>query len=304
MKIRYRIDLLLRRTSLDSEIHEELETHIAMRTKLNETSGLAAPDAEREARKSFGNATRIQEDIRRVHVGALGEALFQDARYALRSFVRAPGFAFVVIAALAIGIGATTAVFSVVDRILFRSLPYANEDRLVSIGVTAPLDSNEFIFAADYRDWERANTPFESWGSFVIGGPAGGAGCDLTEVNPVRVSCALVDPSFLPTLGVAPLMGRNFTNEDDSPGAPRVALITYGLWQNRFGTDPATVGRTISIDSKPVQVIGVLPRDFEMPTLTHDDILLPVVGEFRKRPEFLSFFSLIPSGACVLVANC
>src|SRR5207342_1699442 len=120
-----------------------------------------------------------------------------------------------------------------------------------------------------------ADTPFESLGSFVIGGPAGGAGCDLTENTPERLSCALVDWRFLPTLGVEPLLGRNFTRDEEQPNVPRVAILSYALWQSRFAGDPNIIGRAISIDTKPVNVAGVLPSTFEMPTLGQDDILFP-----------------------------
>jgi len=275
MNLLNRLARLFRRRNVDDDLREEMESHLQMRIELNERSGMTSEEAQREARKQFGNRALIQEDTRRIHISAFREQLVQDARYAFRSFARAPGFTLTSICALALGIGSTSAVFSVVDRILFRSLPYAHEDRLVSVGVTAPLDTNEFAAAADYRDWQAADTPFESLGSFVIGGPPGGAGCDLTENTPIRLSCALVDWTFLQTLGVEPLLGRNFTREEDQPNVPRVAVLSYSLWQNRFGADPNIIGRAISVDTKPVTVVGVLPATFEMPTLGQDDILFP-----------------------------
>ncbi len=103
----------------------------------------------------------------------------------------------------------------------------------------------------------------------------GGADCDLTEQNPVRLSCALVESTFLPTFGIQPLLGRNFTKEEDRPHAPRVALITYGLWRSRFAGDAAIVGKNILLDGQPTLVVGVLPANFEMPTLSKTDILIP-----------------------------
>ena len=275
MNLLNRLARLFRRQGLDDDLREEMETHLEMRTEFNERSGMASDEARQEARKQFGNHALIKEDTRRIYVSPFWEQLVQDVRYAFRSFVRTPGFTLVSICALALGIGSTTAVFTIVDRILFRSLPYPHEDRLVSVGVTAPLDTNEFLLAADYRDWQAADTPFESLGSFVIGGPAGGAGCDLTENTPERLSCAVVDWTFLPTLGVEPLLGRNFTRDEDRPNVPRVAILSYALWQSRFGANPNIIGRSISVDTKPVTVAGVLPATFEMPTLGPDDILFP-----------------------------
>ena len=131
-----------------------------------------------------------------MHV--LVESIGQDIRYACRSFLRSRGIAVTAILAIALGVGACTAVFSVVDRLFFRALPYAEEDRVVSVGITAPLDPNEFVLGADYRDWRAAETPFESMGTHV----PGSVDCDLTDQNPVRISCASVEASFFTTLGV------------------------------------------------------------------------------------------------------
>src|SRR5262245_47039834 len=149
MNLLTRLARFFRRPDIDADLREEIESHLRMRTELNERSGMAADEARVEARRQFGNRALIQEDTSGIHVSAFWEQLVQDVRYAIRSFARAPGFTLTAICALALGIGSTTAVFSVVDRILFRSLPYPHEGRLVSVGVTAPLDVNEFLLAAD-----------------------------------------------------------------------------------------------------------------------------------------------------------
>jgi putative ABC transport system permease protein len=191
-----------------------------------------------------------------------------------------PGFAVVVILTLAVCIGATTAVFSVVDRILFRSLPYADEDRLVSFGLSAPFERDEFMLGASYVDFQRNSDLFEAVTSMT----PGGMGCDITEQGPVRLTCALVDGSFLPTLGVVPVLGRNFTREEDQPKAPRVALISYSLWQGRYGGSPGVLERVLSLDETPTRIVGVLPPAFELPTLTPADILLPqALDEAQQR---------------------
>ncbi len=199
------------------------------------------------------------------------EGVFGDTRSAIRGLLRHPGFALTVILTAALGIGATTADFNVVDRILFRSLPYAQEDRLVSVGMMAPLDTNEFLFASPYFDLRRNPGPFEAVTSFQ----AGSLACDLTARNPLRLGCLKVESNFLDTLGVSPLAGRMFTREEDLPNGPHVALISYGLWRSRFGSDPNVIGQTIPLDGASTTILGVLPKDFEMPTLTTGDILLP-----------------------------
>ena len=198
------------------------------------------------------------------------DILAQDLRYAARGFVRSPTFTVAAVFAIALGAGAGTAVFSVVDRILFRSLPYQQADRLVSLGFVAPIIPQEFMLGTDYVEWRARQQPFESLTSW-----AGINDCDLTGANPVRLACALVEASFLPTLGIRPIAGRNFTRDEDRPNAPAVALLSYGLWQSRFGGDRHVVGKTIPLDGQSATILGILPPQFELPSLEHADVLLP-----------------------------
>lgn len=196
--------------------------------------------------------------------------LFQDFRYALRRLRKSPGFTSVSVLTLALGIGATTAMFSLVDRILFRSLPYPHDNELVSVGIVAPIIDGEFLFAANYLGWRDHQTAFTSFTSST-----GVTDCDLTDDHPVRVTCASVASTFLPTFGIQPVLGRNFTTDEDQPRAPKVALLTYGLWQSRFGGDRNVLDRTFSLNGQPARIVGVLPRDFEFPTLARTGIVVP-----------------------------
>jgi predicted permease len=200
------------------------------------------------------------------------ETTLQDARYALRWLARNPVFSLTAILAGALGIGATSAVFSAVDRILFRALPYTAEDRLVSAGMLTPLDTNEFLFAEPYMDLRGNPGPFGSVTAFQ----AGSFETDLTESNPVRLHALRFEANFLDVLGVRPVVGRMFTRDEDRPNGPRIGLISYSLWQSRFAGDPHAMGRTLQLDGSPLEVIGVLPKDFEMPTLTSADVFLPL----------------------------
>jgi len=197
-------------------------------------------------------------------------SIVDDLRFAARGFRRAPRFALAVVCVMALGVGAGTAVFSVVDRILFRSLPYPQGDRLVSVGIMAPLASQEFLLAYDYLDWRRVQTPFASIGSFQNTGD-----CDLNDVNPVRLRCGYVDWSLLPTLGIEPFLGRNFTPEEDSPKGPKAVLISHSLWRQRFAGDPHPIGKTLPLDGQSVAIAGVLPSGFELPTGELVDVLVP-----------------------------
>jgi putative ABC transport system permease protein len=168
-----------------------------------------------------------------------------------------------------LGIGATTAVFSVVDRILFRPLPYTDGGRLVSLGLSAPIEPKEFMLGGSYYDWQDQQRPFTAITSEIGVNP-----CDLTKGVPARLHCGGVEANFLATLGVRPVLGRDFAAEDDLPHAPRVGLLTYAAWKGRFGGDPAVLGRVLEVDNLPVQVVGVLPQSFEMPRLQPVDLLL------------------------------
>jgi predicted permease len=196
--------------------------------------------------------------------------LLQEVRYSFRQLHRSPGFATVAVITLALGIGATTAMFSLVDRMLFHSLPYAHENELVSVGVVAPIIDGEFLFAANYLDWREHQAAFSGFTSST-----GVGDCDVTENDPVRTTCASVASTFLPTFGIQPVLGRNFTREEDQPNSPKVALLSYGLWKNRFAGDRRVLDRTISLDGVPTRIVGVLPDNFEFPTLAHAGLVVP-----------------------------
>ena len=226
-----------------------------------------------------------------------------DARYAVRALRNSPGFSAVAILALAVGIGASTAVFSVVDLLLFRSLPYPRADRLVSLGFSGPIDTSEFNIGSSYLDWREHQTVFESLTSIY---PAGQ--CDLTGETPLRIDCQRVEANFLRTLGITPLFGRDFSLEDDRPGAPRVALLGYALWKSRFGGDPEAVGKPIEIDGGLVRIAGVLPETFEMPQLGEADLLLPEqmdprVARAPNATVFLRTFARLKDGISVEAAR-
>ena len=258
----------------------ELERHIDEATSDGLRTGISEAEARRQAILRLGGSEQVRQSRRDRATLPLIENVLRDLRYALRGLRRNLGFALTGIVTLALGIGATTAVFSVVDRILFRSLPYARPDELVSVGLTAPIIPQEFMLGDSYLKWEDNQTAFSQLTSEM-----GANECDLTERNPQRLSCARVEHNFLPTFGVSPILGRNFLREEDLPQGSRVALISYGLWLSRYGHDPSILNRNIQIDTHDVRVIGILPKDFEMPALEKADVLLPeALGRIADRP--------------------
>jgi putative ABC transport system permease protein len=262
---------LFRRSRVNAEIEEEIQSHLAMRADLERQAGLSATEAQSSARRKFGNATLVMEDTRRFHLVPFLESILQDLRQALRQLRRNPAFSLTVLFILALGIGASTAVFTVVDGVLFRAVPYSDPGRIVAYGITAPIEAREFLFGFDYLYWRDKIPAFQSVTSMYPGDQP----CDLTETNPARLTCARVESTFLPFLGIQPLLGRNFTPDEDRFQAPAVALVTYYLWQSRYGGQSNVLGRSISLDNAPARIIGVLPKDFVMPTLRAFDILLP-----------------------------
>ena len=200
------------------------------------------------------------------------DLLLQDVRYALRGFRRYPLFATTALATLALGVGATTAVFSVVDRILFRPLPYADAARIVSLGFIHSLERQEFLMGRFYAEWQNNLTPFSAFAaqSTMV------HNCDLVENNPAQLSCISFQAAFLPLLGISPVLGRNFLAEEDLPNGPRVVMISYGLWHSHYNGDPHILQRMINVNGNPARVVGVLPKDFQFPTLDAADIISPL----------------------------
>lgn len=254
-----------------SELEEELRFHVEQSIHANIAAGMTAKEARRQALVEFGGVARVQEDTYAQHPRWWIETALQDVRYALRGFRRNPLFTVTVIATLALGIGATTAVFSVVDPILFRSLPYAHADQLVSIGLVQSLERQEFMLGSFFFDWRDNQKPFVA----ITSEGAVSQECDLTERNPEQLNCARVFENFLPILGISPMLGRNFLPDEMRPNGPKVALITYGLWRSRFNCDPGILNKLMDIDGSQVRVIGVLPKDFELPDLQPADLITP-----------------------------
>jgi putative ABC transport system permease protein len=268
------------------EFDEELRFHLEQSTDRNMAAGMTANEARRQAMIELGGLASTREQCNQARPGWWLATVGQDIRYALRGFRRDPVFALAVIATLALGVGATAAVFSVVDRILFRSLPYAHDDRLVSVGMVHSLERQEFMMGTFYFDWREHQRPFEQ---MAIQSTMPHA-CDLVENNPEQVDCLSFDAEFLPLLGISPVLGRNFLPEEVLPNGPRVAIISYGLWQDHYNRDPAILNRQIDVDGSPARVVGVLPRQFQFPTLQPADVLFPMALDRAAQTKVNSGF--------------
>src|SRR5437879_12761033 len=194
---------------------------------------MSRKDALRAVRLERGSLEVAKEVVRSPGWESFVETCWQDLRFAIRMLRKSPGFTAVAVLTLALGIGTSSSVFSVVDRILFRSLPYPQDNRLVSFGLLAPIERDEFMLGSSYVDFRKQPGPFEAIAAMNPGTNA----CDLTEQNAMRLNCALVEQTLLPTLGIQPLLGRNFLPDEDRPNVQRIAVLSYSLWRSRYGGD-------------------------------------------------------------------
>jgi hypothetical protein len=287
---------------LDDRVNEELEFHIGMETEENIRRGMAPPQARAAARRKLGNTTQVCEEVHRTNTISLFEETAHSVRFSLRTMCRNPAFALTAVLMLALGLGASTAMFSALDRILFRPLPYAEADRLVIVGMTdpkidAPGKSRVLLHTLAYTEhWKPTPEPFTAVTStWSVGEP-----CDVTEQQPERLFCADVESNFLETFSVRPALGRDFTPEDDLRGAPPVVIISHDVWTRRFGADAGAIGRTIDLNGRPIPVIGVLPPGFAMPGFEADILrpqqLFPLDPRTPDAGTFLRAFGRLKPG--------
>ncbi len=268
-----RIGSLWSRRRLDDDFDRELQSHLEALTEEYRRAGLDAGEARRAAVLKLGGPSQLRE-LRYDQQGFPQlDAVLRDLRVALRTLARSPGYALVAIATLAIGIGANAIMFSVVDAVLLRPLPYASPGRLVEITETNSLRgwTHASVAPANFADWQRMNTVFAGIAAFV-GTNAKGAGTldvFLTgDGEPRRLKGLSVSGNLFEVLGARPLLGRTFTDDETFEGKGRVAVLSYGLWQSVFGGDPNVVGRTVSLTGRAHNIVGVMPREFFFPS--HD----------------------------------
>jgi putative ABC transport system permease protein len=252
----------IRKDKLEDQLDEELQFHIEMRTREFIAAGMTPEEARHQAARLFGNQLLLKERTRDVDTIGWIESLWQDLRYALRLLRKSPGFTIVAVLTLALGIGANTAVFSVVNTVLLRPLPYPESERLVKIWSTNPNTNRWGMWTAYPRfvDWRRHATVFEematarTWVINLSGGD-----------QPEALYGVVTSSRLFQLLRVQPMLGRAFLPEEDQRGHDHVIILSYGLWQRRFGGDRAVIGRTVDLDRQSYTVIGVMPRDFRFP---------------------------------------
>ncbi len=245
------------------EIREELDFHLAMRSREYEQQGSSAREARRLATRRFGNALVIQDRGYDVRGGGVMESITRDVIFALRMLRKHWGFTSVATLTLAIGIGASTALFSVIDAALLRPLPYNHPEELVGINVDEPQPAGKsFLLAPSLNDVRKWRTLSNVLAHIGMGRVTGFTPLIVETTSAQRLVVATATEDFLETYGVTPIRGRSFQEADTRQGAPSVALLSHAFWQKEFGGDEHVIGRVIRIQDEPATIIGILPRGF------------------------------------------
>src|SRR5215470_16296120 len=264
-----RLRALFRRESVLRDIEEELRVHVEMETETNIKRGMPPDEAGDAALKSFGALVRNTERGYDIRGGGWLETLWQDLRFGARMLVKQPGFTLIAVITLALGIGANTAIFSVIYAVLLRPLPYPTAERLVILTTGTNVDLPTYVSYPDYVDFRDRTHSFDDTACFVDDV------FNVTGVEPaVAVDGRRVNWNFFQMLGVKPQVGRLFAPSDDQAGAVPTAAISDAFWHEEFGGDDKIIGKVITLDGSSFTVIGVLPPGFELQR--RDDVFVPL----------------------------
>ncbi|NMO14751.1 ABC transporter permease [Pyxidicoccus fallax] len=278
------LKLAVRPRAVEQDVDDELRFHLEMRAEKLQREGLSPAEAREAARREFGDVERVRaECVRLGHEretemkrSLFLDALVQDVRYALRTLRKAPAFSLVAVLTLALGIGATTALFSVVRGVLLKPLPFPAPERLVRLWQASPsLDQpRAAISQNDFEDWKARQRSFSALGGWWHVEDM--TGVDLSGLgDPERIRATFVTDGFFSSLGMAPQLGRALLPEENVPGQDAVVVLGHGFWTRRFGADPSLVGRTVTLDGVPHTVVGVMPPSFTFPS-EQMDVWLPL----------------------------
>jgi putative ABC transport system permease protein len=278
----FRVRSLFKRKAAEAELDDELRFHFEEQIAKYVNSGLTPADALRRARIDFGGLGQVKEECRDARGVHILETLFQDIRYGLRMLRKSPGFTAVALLTLALGIGANTAIFSVVYGVLLRPLPYQDPSRLIVLQETTPRVGTVDVSYPNFLDWRAQSRSFSKMAAVAsVSFNLAGLGSGLDQ--PENINGAAVSSDFLSMLGVRPVLGRNFDASQDQAGTPPVVLLSYPLWQSHFGGALNVLGRTVALDGRSFTIIGVLPPDFRW--IEKTDLLEPI-GVRANDPDF------------------
>jgi macrolide transport system ATP-binding/permease protein len=253
-----RLTFLFKRRQFNRDLDEEMRLHRDLRAQAHAEEGMEGPEARQAATRHFGNTLLLREQSRDEWGFAWLDTFLQDVRYGVRQFRRNPGFAAAAILVLALGIGASVAIFAFVDAALIKPLPYKNPARLVAVSESDRAMRRTNLSYLDYLDWKRLNTAFDSLDVWT------GNGILLRTTSGTQPARgASVSSGFFRTLGVAPILGHDFHTGDDLSGAERTVILSYAAWQKWFGAAKDVIGQSVSLSGEGYTIVGVLPQDFQ-----------------------------------------
>jgi putative ABC transport system permease protein len=253
-----RVVNLFRRSRLEADLKDQIASHRDMIEADLISRGVEASEAKIIARRAVGNEMLVREFTRDQLLHRWIDGIVRDVRYALRTLARTPIFAMTVVLTLGLGIGANTAIFSIVDRLLLRPLPYPRGEQLVVLHESSVRGSRMDVNPANWLDWQRESQTFESFAAWTNRIPLALTG----QGEPTRIQNEAVSYEFFSVLGVKPFLGREFTADDDRPQARPTVVLSHALWQSKFGGDPNVVGRVVQLDGISAEIIGVMPAGF------------------------------------------
>ncbi len=261
-----RISSLLRNIAhkdrVEHELTEEVESYLELLVEEKVKAGLRPEEARRAALIEMGGVEQVKERVREVRMGQTLETMWQDLRYGARVLLKNPGFTLIAVVTLSLGIGANTAIFSVVNAVLLRPLPFENPDQLVMIWQTNPERGilQDLVSSPNLHDWQQQSRTF---GQIAAFNPRG---FSLTGTDePEQLPGTFVSVELFPMLGASPLLGRNFLPDEGRPGGNRAVIISFALWQRRFGGDPNLVGKSLTLNDAIYTVVGIMPAKFQFP---------------------------------------
>jgi putative ABC transport system permease protein len=259
----HRFRSLFRKNAVEQELDQEMRFHLERQIAEHLAAGMSQQEARRAAHLEFGGVEQFKEDCRDAHGVNRLESLLADLRYGFRSLRNSPGFTAISVLTLALGIGANTAIFSMVNALLLHPYNFRNPDSLVRVwedrGIDEGIDA-KYLAPADAEDLRAEQQVFEKLSTYRMESFSMGAGSDIQPVLGCKVS---VD--FFDVLGVRPATGRLFTAGEDQPGLGQVAIVGHGLWRRRFGGDPLLLNKTITLNGRVYTIVGIMPRDFDYP---------------------------------------
>jgi len=290
---------LFRKQQVESQLDDEVRAYVDLLTDEKMAAGLSAGEARRTALAEAGGVEQVKQAVRDGRAGAHLELLWQDVRFGMRQLLRNPGFTLAAVAALALGIGANTAIFTVVNAVLLKPLTYPNADRIVEFLSTSPSGSINWATIPKFHNWQQQTSVFKEVAAYDWTGP----GFNIAGDRPEQIHGIHVTEGYFRVFGAPVILGRTFTPQEDAPNGGKVVVLSYSLWQRKFGGNPAAIGKSLLLGNEPYTIVGVLGKEFVSDP--EADIWLPFQFEpvSDNMNSFFQAAGLLKPGVTLAAAN-